>query len=192
MIPTNALSSTPVLARMLAPDLNAFSKLRDHEEGGVGIQDTAQGVRGFQWRCYAQNSTVYLMRDGLLPIIAFEQPNIVEVTFAFDQNMRPNFAYQLEAGEIFLRWFDTSVQAYRTDSFGIGRNPRLTLDDKRIENVSASDVIFAYIRGDSIYYRQQRDRFQIERMLTSGIPSNVSLKNVGMSRNMRLLFEVVE
>lgn len=192
MIPGDALSSQAVSSEMLAPDRNVFSKLRDYEDGGVGIQNTSNGLTGYAWSCYARNSAIFVEREGLAPILVFEQPGIVEISFAFDQNMRPNFAYQLEDGTLFLRWFDTSLQAYRTDSFGAGRNPRLTLDDKRPESSSASDVIFAYIRGSSIYYRQQRDRFQIERFLIGGFPPYVSLKNVGMTRNMRLLFEVVE
>lgn len=192
MIPSNQLSSVPMLAEMLTPDLNVVSKLTDYEEGGFDVQNTSSGVRGYQWVCYVEQASVYIKRDGLAPRLVFTQPRMIEISFAFDQNMRPNFAYQLDDDDIYLRWYDTSIQTYRTESFGLGRNPRLTLDDKRIENVSNSDVIFAYIRGDSLYYRQQRDRYQTERLLTTGIPPQAKLKNIGLSRNMRLQFEVVE
>lgn len=192
MIPNYQISSTPLLAEMLTPDLNTVARLRDYEDGGVDIQNTTSGVRGHQWVCYTDGASVYVKRDGLPANLVFTQPRLVEISFAFDQNMRPNFAYQLDDGLIYLRWYDTSLQAYRTDSFGAGRDPRLTLDDKRSENVSNSDVIFAYIRGESLYYRQQRDRYLVERLVATGIPKEVKLKNVGLSRNMRLQFEVVE
>ena len=192
MIPDNQLSSSPVLSEMLLPDLNVVSKLRDYEEGGIDVQNTNAGVQGYQWVCYLENNSVYIKRSGLEPRLVFEQPRVAEISFTFDQNMRPYFAYVLDDFGLFLRWYDTSVQAYRTDQFGTGRNPRLTLDDKRLENVINSDVIFAYIKGDSLCYRQQRDRFQIERVLATGIAPELKLKNVGLSRNMRLQFEVVE
>lgn len=192
MMPNNTLSAAAVVGGYLSPDINVVSRLRDYEDGGVGIQDTSQGSSGYLWECYFEaDGAVMLRRDGIAPIRFFSQPRIVEITFAFDQNMRPNFAYELDDGTIELRWYDSLLPGYRTESFGAGRNPRLTMDDKRPEMVALSDVLFVYIRGDSLYYRQQRDRFQIERLLRTGVEKSSRLRNIGMTDNLRLYFEIV-
>ena len=191
MMPQNQRSEVPVLAGLLNVDVKLTSPLRDFEEGGVAIQDTSQGVLGYEWVCYVDDSEVYVKRNDASAVLVFVQPEIQEISFTFDQNMRPAFAYQLANGNVYLRWYDSLTSSYRTDNFGVGRNPRLSMDDKRTAMSSLSDIIFGYIRDDSLYYRQQRDRFGTERLLRDGIPRITKLKNIGMTRNLRLLFELV-
>jgi hypothetical protein len=50
-------------------------------------------------------------------------------------------------------------------------------------------VIFAYIRGDALYYRQQRDRYQQERLLAGSVPG--ALNKIGMNAENRFQFEFV-
>lgn len=190
-MPENVTSTSAVVVSFLVPDIDVTTALVDYERGGVAVQNTSQGVNSYAWTCSVDGIYVMIQREGAAPVAVFEQATIVEISFAFDQNMRPQFAYRLASGDIYLRWFDTLTNLYRTDNFGTGRNPRLALDDKRPSQSDRADVIFAYIRGDTLYYRQQRDRYTIERALRSGISAITKLKNIGMTRNLRLLFELV-
>jgi hypothetical protein len=70
------------------------------------------------------------------------------------------------------------------------RSPRLTLDDKRSSQFGNSDVMFGYMRGQSLCYRQQRDRYTIERVLRTDLPEDIRLKNIGMMSNWRLKFNL--
>ena len=100
-------------------------------------------------------------------------------------------AWRVDNGRIYLRWYDSQAAQYVTTDFGLGKNPRLTLDDKRQTQIGNSDVIFAYIRDGSVYYRMQRDRFQTEYQIASGLASSLVLRNIGMATNWRLQFELV-
>lgn len=191
MMPADSKSTVAVLSGLLDVDVKLVSTVRDFEDGGVALNDTSQGTMGYEWVCSVNQEKVTLQREGAASILAFELPGIVEISFAFDQNMRPAFAYRLADENLYLRWFDSSISAYRTDNFGLGRNPRLAMDDKRASRSASSDIIFGYIRGDSLYYRQQRDRYGVERLLRSGIDKITKLKNIGMTHNLRLLFELV-
>nr|DAW21676.1 MAG TPA: Tail fiber protein [Caudoviricetes sp.] len=190
-LPQNQASALSVAGTILPPDDQVSVQTEDFEQGGVAIQDASAGLMSHRWRCWVQGIDIRLQRDGAGEIVLFQQANVEAVSLAFDQNMRPHVAYMLSGGALFLRWYDTVIQQYVTTAFGNGRNPRLTLDDKRIEQVQASDVIFAYIRDSGLYYRQQRDRFAVERLLKSNLPDNTRLKNIGMGSNLRLHFELV-
>jgi len=191
MLPNNVASTFPMSSIYLAGDGNRVSKLEDFEMGGIAIQDPSQGLSSYLWRCWVEDSNVFLQRDGAAPDLLFIQSGIVDIALGFDQSMRHNVAYELNNGDVGLRWFDSVPSAYVTTVFTGYRNPRLALDDKRIEQIGNSDLIFGYIRAGNLAYRQQRDRFQTERILKTGIQPNIRLKNIGMGTNLRLQFELV-
>ena len=190
MLPGNTVSSISITADLLSPDSTVRAPLLDYEQGGVAISDPSQGLQVLTWSCYvpANTNDVMLKPGDGAPVLFAQIAGIIELSFAFDQNMRPVLAYQTLTG-IFLYWYDSQAAGYVTTSFGPGRNPRLTLDDKREFNLPNSDVIFAYIRDDGLFYRQQRDRFTIERQVDSGV-SKLSLANIGMNRMLRLQFDL--
>lgn len=190
-LPLDTASSLALAGVFLPPDNLVTSALEDFEQGGVDIQNSSLGLTGYQWRCWVQGTDVFIQRAGAAATLLFSDGNIVEVSFAFDQAMRPHVAYQVLSGDLMLRWYDSYTQSYRTDSFGSGKNPRMSLDDKRTFMIEKSDVVFAYLRNGGLYYRQQRDRFGIEYTLRTGIASNIRLKNIGMSTNLRMQFELV-
>jgi len=193
-LPENTKSTVAVSGLYLPPDDLLTSPLLDYEVGGVAINDASQGLLLRTWRGIydKQDGWLYLQADNETPVQWIQDFQITEFSFSFDQNMRPAVGY-VSNDVMRLRWFDTTINNYRTDTFGTARNPRVSLDDKRVVSGSAglSDVIFAYIRGDSLYYRQQRDRYTVERLLRSGIEPNLKLKNIGMTRNLRMQFELV-
>ncbi len=191
MLPDNVASTLAVVSNLLHPDSNARSALVDWEQGGIAINDITQGMQVTTWKCFvAEDSDNVMLQPGDgEPIFLAQISGIEELAISFDQNMRPVFAYRTGTN-IYLYWYDADTSAFVTTNFGTGRNPSLTLDDKRSFNVSNSDVIFGYIRGSGLYYRTQRDRYQIERQLHSAA-SDLTLVNVGMNRNLRVQFNLI-
>lgn len=191
MLPGIVVSEYPVAAPFLAPD-GQRTKTEDFESGGVAVQDTSQGLDGYTWRAWVEDDGVHLQRAGAAGVLWMAAADVTELALAFDQAMRPLIAYAMQDGILRLRWYDTASAAYGTSQFGPGKNPRLTLDDKRMAQSGASDVIFAYRRDDGLYYRAQRDRYQIEYTVAAGIDYRLELFDVGMTTNNRLCFSLVQ
>lgn len=191
MLPNDAISTVPISAPFLWPDSQRLTFTEDFEAGGVALQDTSQGLSSHRWRCFIGQTGIHIQRDGLPDQVWVTVGGVLEVALAFDQNMRPTVAWRLDNGRIYLRWYDSLTQQYVTTDFGLAKNPRLTLDDKRSSQVNSSDVIFVYMRDGAVYYRKQRDRYQTEMQIASGLTPNIVLRNVGMGLNWRLQFELV-
>lgn len=194
MLPDNVASSLPLHLGgiYLSPDEQVVKPYIDFERGGVALLDTSQGLMVKNWSIWLENQRkVMLKADGAPAVMLFEDSGLTEVSLAFDQNMRWSAAY-LRFGVLTLRWYDTVVSDHVVSSFGPGRCPRLALDDKRSENIGNSDIIFAYIKGDDLCYRQQRDRYLIERTLKANLYPGTRLRGIGMNKNLRMQFELVE
>lgn len=190
MLPDNTHSSIAFGANYLAPDDRVTTPLVDWERGGIALNDASQGLLVRNWRCWLNYIDVMLQAEGGSPVLLFQEVGITELAFCFDQNMRYSVAF-VQAGVLKLRWYDSSVGAFVTSVFDEAVNPKLALDDKRATQIAQSDMILAYIRGSTLYYRQQRDRFLVERVLRTDLYPNTKLKNIGMSKNLRLQFELV-
>lgn len=192
MIPENRFSDIPVPAPLLPPDNQQATQLIDFERGGVALNDPSQGLLFQSWKCFlAANGTDVMLQAGdNTPFVHFTRSGITELSLAFDQNMRSCVAFSAD-GNIYLRWYDPVPQAYVTQNFGPGRNARLTLDDKRAAQLSQSDVILAHISGNELIVRYQRDRFGVPNVFRTGVDASVRLKNIGMTRNLRILFETL-
>lgn len=193
-LPENALSSIAISAALLPPDNSGGSLVADYERGGLAISDPSLGLNYQDWRCYISGGSNVMIEPLSVgtPTAFFNQAGIEELSFTFDQNMRPAVAYVLAGGTCYLRWFDPVPNQYVTEAFPGGlRSPKLSLDDKRdITLALNSDMLFFYISGSNLCYRQQRDRFTVERVLRENIPSNIRIKNVGMNRGLRVQIEV--
>lgn len=190
MIPLGRLSTTPVPADFQHPDsIEPDTSLIDYELGGVALNDPSQGLQVLVWTCTAApDGNIYLSTPGQPEILVFTAEGTTEVSLAFDQNMRPFIAY-VQNGQAKFRWYDTVLGANRITDLGLtDRNPRCCMDDKRGNQTSlgTNDIILAYMRGDSLYYRQQRDRYEVEYLLQSGLQAK--LLRIGMNKKYRLQF----
>lgn len=194
MIPENSLSAQPMDSVYLTPDNFGIGPLIDYEQGGIALNDASQGLNVRPWSCFIgeNGSDVVLQAEDDPPVTIFTQNGIEALSFCFDQNMRPCVAYVIGV-TVYLRWFDSVPSAYVTTNFGSAiRDPRVCLDDKRDTQFALkSDIIFAYLKGDSLCFRQQRDRFNVEYVLETGLSTNIRLKNVGMTKGLRLQFELL-
>ena len=190
MLPQNRASTLPIPGLSQPGDDARSVLLVDQELGGVAVNDPSQGLSVQLWTLSYSGVNVTLTSQSGSSSVLFSTAGITELALTFDQNMRPTVAYRL-GGNLFLRWWDTVAGAYTVTNFGPGFSPRLCLDDRRPSQTGNSDVIFAYIRGEGLYYRQQRDRYEVERMLRDQLPVSTRLKSVGMNRNWRLQFELI-
>lgn len=192
MMPDNSLSLRTVQARFLFPDgINFSSPYQDYEMGGIALQDPSKGLDYWVWYGYweANDSTVYIQSNLVsLPVPLFTEPDVFEFSFAFDQNMRYVTGVLKTDGTFQLRWYDTLVGGYSITNFTGIEGFKLTHDDKRAEQIQAgvTDVIFTYIRSNALYFRMQRERYQVEHLLADDLPNNLMVANFGMNERFRL------
>lgn len=195
-IPDNRLSTEPVPGEYLPPDDRlAYPKLIDWELGGIALNDPSQG---HMVRIWVADTDAHIIRiypepeegepiTGAVTFIEEPEAEIVELSFTFDQNMRPTIVYVilLDRPEICeeddpgytyvtkMYWYDTLIESFRITTYGTEyTSPRVTLDDKRLTATQQgfNDILFFYHRDNNLYYRQQRDRYTVERLLLVGVP----------------------
>lgn len=187
-IPEDRLSALPVVGEYIGSARLFANDLIDHEDGGVGLQDPSGGLFYQVWtaRVLSDGSGVSLGAPNTPEFVFIQGVDITHVSLAFDSNMQPVIAF-VESGVSKLYWYDAqSGQDEVTDFPGVD-SPRLTLDDKRESQSIARDVIFSYVRSGNLYYRQQRDRYGVERLLMEGVPG--VFRKIGMSDRLRLQFQ---
>ncbi|WP_345842593.1 hypothetical protein [Shewanella algae] len=84
-----------------------------------------------------------------------------ELSATFDQNGSP-VIFNSDGMELELHWYDPVSAGYTSSSLGSGGYPFATFDMRYAVNSASSDVIIFYLRDGNIYYRQQRDRYDVE------------------------------
>lgn len=190
MLPNQRLSASPIAAPYLVPDDTDPAELIDYEYGGIAIRDPSQGLRVQVWTFGYDGANVTAHSAATGTITLFPKASVTHLSGAFDQNMNPVVAF-VAGGTPSLWWFDTlSLSQVFTDFPGIS-TPRVTMDDKRSNQtrLGTNDVIFAYLKGEGLYFRAQRDRYGIEYHLSDGINSNYRFAQMGMNSVNRLQFK---
>lgn len=191
MMPDNVLSTVPVPSAFLPPRNQPWQALIDYDNGPIGISDPSRGLFARQWRGRYVDGFVVYDAPGVAPFQVAAVEDLAELSITFDQNGRPCFAYKAKSGACKMYWFNTLDNAY--EFFDLGSTtitPRVVLDDKRPNTYAQanSDILLAYVRGSTLYFRQQRDRFTIERTLSSTW-STKGLARIGMGLNFRMQYE---
>lgn len=189
-LPGDIASSTAVVSALLPPDTSSrLDRLVDYELGGVAVGDASQGMQVRQWRVSIVGSDVCIAPypEGTPSTPLFDASNVTEVSLAFDQLMHPTVAF-VQAGVTKLYWFDSFAAAQVTTSYPGASSPMVCLDDKRASQVvsGVTDVLFFYLIAGTVCYRQQRDRFLIERTLASSVHGATQITGVGMGTNGRV------
>lgn len=185
MLPDSTLSSEGLSAAFLTP--YRYDVLMDYEWGGVDLRNTSQGLNSHMWTCRYMNGVVKVT-NGLVEYVVLTVANVTALSFAFDFNMNIVITY-VAAGMTYLYWFDSTVNAHITTSYGAGyTTPQLSLDDHRQSQVNVADIVFAYIKNGQLCIRYQRERFQIEHQLGQFD----GLVQIGMMKNYRFGFLSIE
>lgn len=189
MIPGNSLSLQAVISRFAGARALPITKTLDYEDGGYALNDPSRGLLYQRWRTRLINDQVWLDAPNSSPQVVFSASEMTEISLTFDQNMRPALAY-VQKGIAKVWWFDSSVGQMTVTTIGTGIiTPRISLDDKRFAATlgnQTNDIILAYVRDGKLCYRQQRDRFAVERVLATGIKKG--LIKIGLNRQLRLQF----
>lgn len=194
MIPDNKLSNPTVVGEWLYPDNlePAGCGSADYEMGGIALNDASQGLRHTAWEFRLvqgeQESEVYVGPIGQGSTLIFSAPDITEITGSFDSNMNPVLGY-MQGANCRLRWFDTSIPGYTTTDIPGAISPRLCLDDKRPTQDASRDVLLFFLSFGYLAYRQQRDDYDIHRVLGAAPAGTVRLGRVGMTDQLRVQIE---
>lgn len=189
MLPDNEPSSPSVRSAYIHPAERPKRAMLDWEWGGLAIQNPAGGFRYQIWRFdYDPVTGNVTTRPEGAPesdnVILITNPNITEIAGAFDQNMYWHVTYKLST--------DNNVYLTTPNNGDIvvpdARSPRITMDDRRYSTESGAwnDIIFTYIRDNTLFYRQQRDLYGIEYVIGTSIDSALNIRNFGMTNQSRL------
>lgn len=198
MIPGNSLNLLAPTGTYIAPDdILREDLLEDFELGSATLNDPTGGLRQTTWRAYTNEKNIYVSKlSGGSPTLVTTTsiiPN--EINLAFDSNMRPQIAYVETVDEtsvVKFYWYDTAIGGFTTTTYSDIYSPRLCLDDKRDLESAARDILFFYIKKgetEKLCYRQQRDRYTIERELMNVPEYTVKLGRTGMSNINRVQIE---
>ncbi len=193
MIPDNQLSAVFTDLRFNPPDGRyRISKKVDYELGPISLSNTSEGLAYQIWKIWVNGDDIIVSpeADTLNQTILFSETGITEVSLAFDQLAKPLVSY-LVGGVCKLWWFNPLTSLIENRIFGPYVTPLLTMDDKRPLFSSSSDVIFVYIRDGAIYFRIQRDRFDIEYMAAVLPVGTSALRKLGMTTINRLAVALV-
>lgn len=186
-LPEPLIIDGTVTTQFVYPRSKSYTLTESWDNGGVALSDPSQDLNKYVWRAWTDGATITVKRDDLDTYqVVLMDINITEIDLTFDQNMRPCIAY-VANGISKLYWYDTFQAKQVIDEYQAIRNPRVSLDEKRRFNVSQSDIIFAYQKGNTLCYRVQRERFTIERVLVTNTKKRL-LWRIGMGRNNRFLF----
>lgn len=190
MLPQEVLSTEPVPAQFLFPRNVPRAPLIDYEYGGIALQDASRGLRYQVWKGEYIDEAIVLSAPEVLAAPLLAVANVVEFGFTFDQNMNPFVCYELANGDAKFYWFDSTVPGFVTTTLPAGSSsPRCALDDNRPLQIPVSDIILAYVREGSLYFRAQRDRYLVEYELTNEIGES-RLLQVGMNAQLRFQFQM--
>lgn len=187
MIPSNAFTPVPLVSDFPSPTNEPYTPLRQVVMGGVALNDSSLGRTVRRWVVYYANGTIYVRPESEAdPVFSMPASNVLSVSMAFDNNMALAIAWQTPTGAN-LYYYDTTASAHTTRFFPNVTSCRVCIDDVRQFYVASSDIIFAYTLNNALYWRQQRDRYEIERLVGA---TTKKLKRVGPNVQRRLQFEL--
>jgi len=192
MLPGGILSTTPITgAFQWSRNEDIQDDLISYEMGGIALNDASMGLHYQMWKGSLVENNIMLESATQVPVSIYTGVNITGLSISFDQNMRPTAAFT-ENGLAKLLWYDSTVPGQVVTTLAAGvTTPKVTMDDKRSTQSGISDIILSYVRDFKICYRQQRDRFETEYILTDQVCKR--LIKVGMNSKLRLqwMFEEI-
>jgi len=188
MLPDDRLSTFPVPGTIIGGRAQTANDRVDFENGGVNLSDPSLGLNVKVWKGEIIDDKIFLSAEDVVPVEVYSGNGLTSISIAFDQNMNYFLAFT-EQGVAKIRWYDTTILVHIVTVFTTGyRGLKATMDDKRMRQSSNNDIILSYIRNNGLYYRQQRDRFTIERLLKGELSDYSRLLKIGMGNNWRLQF----
>jgi hypothetical protein len=202
MLPPGGLSEAPHRGNFLAPDelspvfnypedLTPDEVPTDWELAGVGLNDSSEGVQYQDWTFYMDGPDIMVRAPNTPPTVVHSPGlGVLELSGSFDSNMQPVVVWTGADLVTWLRWWNPVTVSFALSTLPALRSPRLTLDDKRASQVVDRDVLLFYIRDETVCYRQQRDRYQVEYQLYPLPKGYRRIGRVGMTDGLRMQVEL--
>lgn len=188
MIPNNQWTNNSlVTSSLLFPhDTPRTEALCARDLGPVALSDASQGLSYKLWELSYASGTFYI-RDEVTNVTTtlFSDSGVTWVSLSFDQNGRPFVSY-IKNSILHARWFDPNVSGYTISSYSSADRCFCLLDSRDDSLVSSSDVLIVYLVGNSLFWRQQRDRFLVEYNITYSIVEDGIVGNFGFQTNGRV------
>lgn len=190
MLPNNQWASQAVVDDIIAPrDKAKVNPTTSSDNGPIAIQNTSKGLMAKIWTAsYNSVTGAVKLQDGTS---LFTDVNLKELSLTFTQNGNPFIAFR-SGTRIKIWWYDPLLSDYTIKDVAAGDQPFCYLDERRPEFSANSDVFLLYHRDGEIFYRLQRDRFDVE--YSTGIigGTDIVIECFGMAKNNRLQIKYYE
>lgn len=186
MIPGNQFTTTPDVKPYIPPYNLPYNPLEQTVLGGIALNDPSQGRMYQNWVIYYDSPYIRIKPEGGSVVFSLEMANVTAVSLAFDSNMNIAIAYQKNSGS-YLYYYNFDVSAFSTLEIAGATSCRAVVDDPRTFYTPDSDIMFGYTLNGNLYYRQQRDKYLIERLIG---PADGILLKMAPSEGNRLQFEL--
>jgi hypothetical protein len=186
MIPNNSFTAVPVTTPYAFPMSIPYSALSQTIWGGTALSNSANGRMVQLWSIWYDGTNINVSPSGGAIAFSIAESGVSQLSLAFDENMNVAICW-LSAGNANLYYYDTVSAGYITLTIP-ATSCVACIDDPASFYSGQSDVIFSYTRAGNLYYRQQRDRYTIERLI--GPCTTKLLRRVGLSTGNRLQFEL--
>lgn len=187
MIPSNAFTITPIVSTFQEPYNQQYHKLSQNVLGGIAINDASAGRQTQIWNVAYNGAFINVKTESGPVVFSLAQADVQTVSLAFDNNMGLVIAWTTTGGAK-LYYYDSLTSQYIIRDFPGIESCRVCVDDARDFYTASSDVIFSYTLGGNLYWRQQRDRYDIQYLIGATAKTLIrAAPNVGN----RLQFELV-
>jgi hypothetical protein len=184
-LPNNRLSQIPFPSDFREPRNTPRTNLQCRERGGTALNDPNDGIDVQNWTASCDGTEVVLTPEVGPQTVIYTGTNITEIDLAFDLTMAWNLALVEDTQSKFV-YFSSVLGDYDTLDLGPATTPRCTYDDHRQRNSLTSSVGLYYVLNNTLKYRDQRDRYEVEYELATNV---TRLVQVGMGVNRRMQFE---
>jgi len=186
MIPGGDFTPIPIVSGYNPPLNEPYVPLYQKVWGGVELNDGTQGRMVRYWEVSYDGTNININPESDPVVFSIVQADVETVSLGFDANMSPVIGWQ-SVGTSNIYFYDGATFTFQTITISGTTSCRVFLDDPRDFNSSESDVMIAYTKNNTLYYRQQRDNYTIE--YTIG-PTVKLLTKAGLNTVNRLQFEL--
>lgn len=186
MIPGGEFTVVPIVSDFNPPLDEPYNPLNQKVWGGVALNDGSLGRMVRYWEVSYDGTNINVNPEGDPVVFFIAQSNVESVSLGFDASMSPILGWQ-SAGTSNVYFYNGITSSYQTTTISGTTSCRVFLDDPRDFNAADSDVMIAYTKNNTLYYRQQRDNYTIEYTIGATVKL---LTKAGLNTVNRLQFQL--
>lgn len=160
-IPFHLITPIPIQSAFVAPWDEPYDPLIQVVLGGTAIGSGELGREVKKWTVFYEDDTIKVAPEDGAIAYTLAVMGVLTCSLSFDANMQVTIAYTKSDGS-YLYYFNSLTGVFTTLRIEGSGSCRVCVDDPRLFNSTASDVVFSYVIDDTLFYREQRDRYAIE------------------------------